>query len=77
MRDKHNNAGVTQADKALRAIEQPRRQATKYVREDGEQALRQMVSGIIPEWQEVSDKGKRGTIEIIKLSMDRGYDELS
>eukprot|EP00965_Chrysotila_dentata_P196195 6177433-Pleurochrysis_carterae.AAC.1 len=67
MRDKHNNAGIIQVDKAFRALDHPRRQATQYVREDGELALRQMLSGIIPEWQEASDKGKRGTIEIMKL----------
>eukprot|EP00965_Chrysotila_dentata_P147086 4856533-Pleurochrysis_carterae.AAC.1 len=37
------------------------------VREDEEQALRHMISGIIPEWKEVSVKEKRGTIEIMKL----------
>eukprot|EP00965_Chrysotila_dentata_P105815 3495398-Pleurochrysis_carterae.AAC.1 len=26
-----------------------------------------MISGIIREWQETSDKGKRGTIDIMKL----------
>eukprot|EP00965_Chrysotila_dentata_P060227 1996893-Pleurochrysis_carterae.AAC.1 len=26
-----------------------------------------LISGIIPEWQEASDKEKRGTIEIMKL----------
>eukprot|EP00965_Chrysotila_dentata_P177699 5869859-Pleurochrysis_carterae.AAC.1 len=26
-----------------------------------------MISGIIPEWQEVNDKDKRGTVEIMKL----------
>eukprot|EP00965_Chrysotila_dentata_P194525 6176418-Pleurochrysis_carterae.AAC.5 len=68
MRDKHNSAGVIQADKTLSALEQPGRQADQNVREDEELALRQMISGIIPEWQEVSDnKGKRGTIEIMKL----------
>eukprot|EP00965_Chrysotila_dentata_P257393 6212872-Pleurochrysis_carterae.AAC.2 len=37
------------------------------VREEEERALRQVVSGIIPEWQETSDKGKRETIEIMKV----------
>eukprot|EP00965_Chrysotila_dentata_P136162 4501698-Pleurochrysis_carterae.AAC.1 len=67
MRDKHNSAGVLQADKALRAVEQPRRQTTQEAREEEEQALRQMITGIIPEWQEDSDKGKRSTIQIMKL----------
>eukprot|EP00965_Chrysotila_dentata_P133996 4431330-Pleurochrysis_carterae.AAC.1 len=67
MRDKHNRAGVIQADKAIRALEQPRRQTSQEAREDEEQALRQMITGIIPEWQEDNDKGKRSTIEIMKL----------
>eukprot|EP00965_Chrysotila_dentata_P169491 5596167-Pleurochrysis_carterae.AAC.2 len=67
MCDKHNSAGVIQAEKALRALEQPRIQATQNVRENEEQALRQMVTGIIPEWQEVNDEGKGSTIEIMKL----------
>eukprot|EP00965_Chrysotila_dentata_P089884 2966922-Pleurochrysis_carterae.AAC.1 len=67
MSDKHNSAGVIQADKALRALEQPRRQVNQNVREDEEPALRQMISGIIPEWQEASDTKKRGTVGIMKL----------
>eukprot|EP00965_Chrysotila_dentata_P026214 869353-Pleurochrysis_carterae.AAC.1 len=67
MCDKRSSAGVIQADKAIRALEQPRRQVNQSVREDEEQALRQMISGIIPEWQEVNDKEKRGSIEIMKL----------
>eukprot|EP00965_Chrysotila_dentata_P249603 6208978-Pleurochrysis_carterae.AAC.8 len=67
MRDKHNNAGVMQADHALRALEQTGRQVNQNVSEDEELALRQMVSGIIPEWKEGSDKGKRDTIKIMKL----------
>eukprot|EP00965_Chrysotila_dentata_P191352 6174459-Pleurochrysis_carterae.AAC.1 len=67
MRVKHNNEGVIQAEKALRALENTGTQTNQGVREDEERALRQMISGIIPEWQETSDKGKRGTIEIMKL----------
>eukprot|EP00965_Chrysotila_dentata_P031757 1059026-Pleurochrysis_carterae.AAC.1 len=67
MRDNPNSAGVIQTDKALRALEQPRRQANAGVREDEERALRQMISGIIPEWHEANNKGKRGTIDIMKL----------
>eukprot|EP00965_Chrysotila_dentata_P085901 2834394-Pleurochrysis_carterae.AAC.1 len=36
MRDKHNNGGAMQADKALRALEQPGRQANQNIREDEE-----------------------------------------
>eukprot|EP00965_Chrysotila_dentata_P254780 6211989-Pleurochrysis_carterae.AAC.4 len=63
MRDKHNNEGVIQAEKALRALENTGgKQTNQGVREDEERALKQMISGIIPDWQETSDKGKRGTI---------------
>eukprot|EP00965_Chrysotila_dentata_P172982 5708927-Pleurochrysis_carterae.AAC.1 len=67
MRDKHNIAGVLQVDKALRTLVQPGRQAIQNVSEDEELALRQMISGIIPEWKEASEKGKRDTIKIMKL----------
>eukprot|EP00965_Chrysotila_dentata_P039949 1327035-Pleurochrysis_carterae.AAC.1 len=36
MRDKHNNAGVVQANKSLRALEHPGRQANPNVTEDEE-----------------------------------------
>eukprot|EP00965_Chrysotila_dentata_P200734 6180140-Pleurochrysis_carterae.AAC.4 len=54
-------------DKASRASEQPRRHTNPEVRKEEEQALQQIISGIIPEWQEANDKEKRGTIEIMKL----------
>eukprot|EP00965_Chrysotila_dentata_P258944 6213401-Pleurochrysis_carterae.AAC.1 len=76
MRDIQNSAGVIQMDnKALRALQQPRRQANQGVREDEEQALRQMISGTIPEWQEASDKEKGRGYRYHEI-VDRGYDEL-
>eukprot|EP00965_Chrysotila_dentata_P131097 4333601-Pleurochrysis_carterae.AAC.1 len=66
MRDKHNNEGVVQADDAIRALEQSGRQTNQEDRKDEEHALRQMISGIIPEWQEANAKEKRGTIETMK-----------
>eukprot|EP00965_Chrysotila_dentata_P113057 3735510-Pleurochrysis_carterae.AAC.1 len=67
-RDKHNSAGVIQAEKALRALEHTGGQTYQGVREDEERALRQMISGIIPEWQEASNRrgGARPT-KIMRL----------
>eukprot|EP00965_Chrysotila_dentata_P236656 6201442-Pleurochrysis_carterae.AAC.1 len=67
MRDKCISTGTEQEDKALRALELPRRQTNQDGREEEERALRQMISGIIPEWQETNIKEKRGIIEIMKL----------
>eukprot|EP00965_Chrysotila_dentata_P040206 1335002-Pleurochrysis_carterae.AAC.1 len=67
MSDKQHSEGVLQTDKALRALEQPRRHTNLDIRKDEERALRQMISGIIPGWQEANDKEKRGTIAIMKL----------
>eukprot|EP00965_Chrysotila_dentata_P134905 4462438-Pleurochrysis_carterae.AAC.1 len=67
MRDKHNNEGVVQAEKALRALEHTTGpHMNQGAREEEERALRQVVSGIIPEWHETCDK-KRETIQIVKL----------
>eukprot|EP00965_Chrysotila_dentata_P143155 4730120-Pleurochrysis_carterae.AAC.1 len=60
MSDKNNNEGVEQADNALRALERPRRQTDPRIKEKEELALGQMISGIIPEWQEADDKKKKG-----------------
>eukprot|EP00965_Chrysotila_dentata_P210990 6186213-Pleurochrysis_carterae.AAC.9 len=48
--------GLAQADKA--AIERPRRHTTLNIKEEQELALliRQMISGIIPKWQEANGK---------------------
>eukprot|EP00965_Chrysotila_dentata_P115637 3821710-Pleurochrysis_carterae.AAC.1 len=68
MRHRHNREGVIQAEKSLRALEHTGGMSNQGDRDDEERALRQMISGIIiPEWQETSDRGKRGSIEIMKL----------
>eukprot|EP00965_Chrysotila_dentata_P035190 1170856-Pleurochrysis_carterae.AAC.1 len=57
-----------QADKALHAMEWPRRQVNSGTREGEELALRQMISGIIiPEWQEADKKKKNETIAMMRL----------
>eukprot|EP00965_Chrysotila_dentata_P096882 3201837-Pleurochrysis_carterae.AAC.1 len=55
-----------QADKAIKALEQPRKYTNAHIKEEEALALRQMISGIIPEWQEANDKEKKGTITIMK-----------
>eukprot|EP00965_Chrysotila_dentata_P217388 6189957-Pleurochrysis_carterae.AAC.1 len=64
MSDKFNSDGVIQANKAIRALGQPSSQTNP---EDETLALRQIISGMIPEWQEVDEKEKKGTIENMKL----------
>eukprot|EP00965_Chrysotila_dentata_P204609 6182433-Pleurochrysis_carterae.AAC.1 len=57
MNDKQNTEGVEQADKVIRAIERPMGRHTNINnKEEEELALRQMISGIIPEWQENNEK---------------------
>eukprot|EP00965_Chrysotila_dentata_P108193 3573513-Pleurochrysis_carterae.AAC.1 len=60
MSDINNNEGKEQVDKALRALERPRRHTDPRINKEEELALRQMISGIIPEWQEADDKKKKG-----------------
>eukprot|EP00965_Chrysotila_dentata_P198411 6178769-Pleurochrysis_carterae.AAC.1 len=67
MNDKHNNEGVIQADLALHAMQRHRRHMNPKIKEEEELALRQMISGIIPEWQEASDIEKKGTIVAMRL----------
>eukprot|EP00965_Chrysotila_dentata_P237752 6202101-Pleurochrysis_carterae.AAC.4 len=55
MEDKQNSEGVVQADKAIQAIERPRRQSNPKIKEEEELALREMISGIVPEWKEAKD----------------------
>eukprot|EP00965_Chrysotila_dentata_P143642 4746298-Pleurochrysis_carterae.AAC.1 len=47
-------------------MERPRRHMSLNIKEE-ELALRQMISGTIPEWQEANDKEKKGTIVTMKL----------
>eukprot|EP00965_Chrysotila_dentata_P063365 2100156-Pleurochrysis_carterae.AAC.1 len=63
----NNNEGVEQADKALRALEKPRRLMDPSNREEEELALRQIISGIIPELQETDNKKKKGVIARIRI----------
>eukprot|EP00965_Chrysotila_dentata_P236588 6201405-Pleurochrysis_carterae.AAC.3 len=49
MSDINNRGGIEQATKALRALERPRRQMDLRLKEEEELALKQMISGIIPE----------------------------
>eukprot|EP00965_Chrysotila_dentata_P164151 5419618-Pleurochrysis_carterae.AAC.1 len=75
MNDIHNSEGVEQATKALRALEWPRRQTDPRLKEVEELALKQMIAGIIPEWQDRDNKRRKGVISLLRESMDGGIDE--
>eukprot|EP00965_Chrysotila_dentata_P008172 266804-Pleurochrysis_carterae.AAC.1 len=68
MSDINNREGVEQqqAVKALRALEKPRRQTDPRINEEEDLALKQMISGVIPEWQETDNKKKRGVIPLLR-----------
>eukprot|EP00965_Chrysotila_dentata_P196831 6177834-Pleurochrysis_carterae.AAC.1 len=69
--------GVEQTDRALRALEPPRRQTDPRLKEEEELALKQVISSIIPEWQETDNKWKKGVIALFRLeTMDGGNDEV-
>eukprot|EP00965_Chrysotila_dentata_P226263 6195296-Pleurochrysis_carterae.AAC.1 len=66
MNDINNREGVEHAYKALRALEQPRRQTDPRPKEEEELALKQQViSGIIPEWCDTDSKRKKGVIALL------------
>eukprot|EP00965_Chrysotila_dentata_P098941 3272439-Pleurochrysis_carterae.AAC.1 len=71
MSDKHNDEGVIEAERALHAIERPRKHTSPRIKEEEELALRQMISGMtIPEceWQAAdNNKEKKGTITAMRL----------
>eukprot|EP00965_Chrysotila_dentata_P248311 6208267-Pleurochrysis_carterae.AAC.1 len=68
MNDKQNyDEGVIQTDKAIHAIEQPRRHMNPKIKKEEELAVSQMISGIILEWQEANDKEKTKTITMLRL----------
>eukprot|EP00965_Chrysotila_dentata_P033846 1126812-Pleurochrysis_carterae.AAC.1 len=67
MNDKQINEGVTQVNKAIRSMELSGRQMNLHTKEEEELALRQLISGIISEWQEENEKEKKGMITIMKL----------
>eukprot|EP00965_Chrysotila_dentata_P184254 6083198-Pleurochrysis_carterae.AAC.1 len=50
---------------ALRTLEQPRRQTDTRLKEEEELALKQVISGIIPEWRNTDYKRKRGVIALL------------
>eukprot|EP00965_Chrysotila_dentata_P015108 499871-Pleurochrysis_carterae.AAC.1 len=66
MNDMDNKEGVERADKALSALERPRRQTDLRIKEEDELALRQMISGIIPEWQAADVKKKKGIVAVLR-----------
>eukprot|EP00965_Chrysotila_dentata_P053604 1778408-Pleurochrysis_carterae.AAC.1 len=66
MRDINNNEGAEQATKALSALDWPRRQMDTSLREEEELALKQMISGIIPEWCDTNDKRKKGVVALLR-----------
>eukprot|EP00965_Chrysotila_dentata_P074886 2474678-Pleurochrysis_carterae.AAC.1 len=66
MSDINNNEGIEQATKALRALEWPRRQTDRILKEGEELALRQIISGIIPEWQDTDNERKKGVIALLR-----------
>eukprot|EP00965_Chrysotila_dentata_P187571 6172227-Pleurochrysis_carterae.AAC.5 len=66
MNDINNNEGAEPATKALRALEWPRRQTDPRLKEEEELALKQIISGIIPEWQDTDDKRKKGVIALLR-----------
>eukprot|EP00965_Chrysotila_dentata_P263050 6214744-Pleurochrysis_carterae.AAC.2 len=65
MSDINNREGVEQANKALRALERPRRQTDPRLKEEEELTLKQMISGIIPEWRDTDNKRKKGVIALL------------
>eukprot|EP00965_Chrysotila_dentata_P144740 4781034-Pleurochrysis_carterae.AAC.1 len=64
MSDINNNEGTEQAANAFRALEWPRQQTDWRLRTEEELVLRQMISGIIPEWQDDDNKKKKGAIAL-------------
>eukprot|EP00965_Chrysotila_dentata_P031253 1040521-Pleurochrysis_carterae.AAC.1 len=60
MNDINNREGVEHAKKALRALEQPRRHTDLRLKEEEELALKQVISGITPEWDDTHNRRKIG-----------------
>eukprot|EP00965_Chrysotila_dentata_P022447 743251-Pleurochrysis_carterae.AAC.1 len=67
MNDKRIKEGVIQVNKAIRSMKLSGRQTNMNTKEEEEVALRQLISVIIPEWQEVNEKEKKERITIKKL----------
>eukprot|EP00965_Chrysotila_dentata_P149601 4940420-Pleurochrysis_carterae.AAC.1 len=66
MSDIKNNEGAEQTTKALSALEWPRRQTDLSLRKEEELALKQMISGIIPEWCDTNFRRKKGVIALLR-----------
>eukprot|EP00965_Chrysotila_dentata_P081427 2688381-Pleurochrysis_carterae.AAC.2 len=66
MIDTQNRKGEMQAEKAIQAIQWPRGHTDRKVKEEEELALRQMISGIIPEWQQANDTKRKGARVMMK-----------
>eukprot|EP00965_Chrysotila_dentata_P049454 1639635-Pleurochrysis_carterae.AAC.1 len=67
MSDTQNEKGGIQAEKAIQAIERFRGHKNRKVEEEEELALRQMISGIIPEWQQANDTKKKWAVVTMRL----------
>eukprot|EP00965_Chrysotila_dentata_P093505 3089145-Pleurochrysis_carterae.AAC.1 len=67
MNETQNRKGEIQAEYAIQAIQPVRGHSDRKVRELEELALKQMVSGIIPEWQQLDDKKRKGAIATMRL----------
>eukprot|EP00965_Chrysotila_dentata_P075553 2495409-Pleurochrysis_carterae.AAC.1 len=67
MNNINHNEGVEQANKALSALEWPRRQTDQRLKEEEESALKEMISGIIPEWNNTDNKREKGVIALLRL----------
>eukprot|EP00965_Chrysotila_dentata_P190863 6174160-Pleurochrysis_carterae.AAC.1 len=66
MSDINNSEGIAQATKALSALERPRQQTDLRLKEEEKLALKQMISGIIPEWRETDNKRKKEVITLLR-----------
>eukprot|EP00965_Chrysotila_dentata_P181788 6001098-Pleurochrysis_carterae.AAC.3 len=65
MNDINHREGVDQVNNALHALELPRRQTDPIHKEEEELALRQIISGIIPEWRDSDHKREKGVVALL------------
>eukprot|EP00965_Chrysotila_dentata_P016692 554010-Pleurochrysis_carterae.AAC.1 len=75
MKNIRNYEGILQANETINATEQPRRQVDLKNKKEEELALRQMISGITPEWREADDKDKKKAIAAMRLWMGGGDEQ--
>eukprot|EP00965_Chrysotila_dentata_P229416 6197180-Pleurochrysis_carterae.AAC.1 len=64
-RHEQHGGAAEQATKALGALEWPRRQTDRRLKEEEELALKQMISGIIQEWRDTDNEKKQGVIALL------------